>query len=225
MSAQGFLAIWCEIGPEDLKDYRNWLTREHIADRIFSPGFLGVRLFSSIANERAHFFLYVTESPAVMSSPSYVHILNNPSPWTQRIMPKFGPFDRAAGERLLKLGVGFGSHVLVSRVRADASAAALDRARGALAGFLELDDVVSVRLLETDRSTTSIASQEKTMRRGVEGDFDYLLVVETISERGARLAQAMLANALQDALAGYRSHDQAVSKMIYGQAPYEGETT
>ncbi len=224
MNTQGFLAIWCEIGPDDLKDYRHWLTREHIADRIFSPGFLGVRLFCSVDNERAHFFLYSTESPAVMSSPSYVHILNNPSAWTKRIMPKFGPFDRAAGGVVLKVGVGFGSHVLVSRVRAQAATRDATRCREALARLLELDDVVSVRLLETDRATTGIQSEEKTMRKGVEGDFDYLLVVEAMSEAGARASQPAIAATLQAALPGYQSHDQSIRKVIYGQTPYEGES-
>ena len=50
MNNKGFLGIWCEIGEEDLHDYRNWITREHIADRIFSPGFLGVRFCNAVDN-------------------------------------------------------------------------------------------------------------------------------------------------------------------------------
>jgi len=146
MSKQGFLAIWCEIGQDDLTDYRNWLTQEHISDRIYSPGFLGVRLCASVENERSHFFLYVTESPDVMKAPPYLHILNNPSPWTKRIMVKFGPFDRAAGERLVKIGRGFGSHVLVSRVRSDGATIDPVAAREALQSLIRLSETVGVRL-------------------------------------------------------------------------------
>jgi hypothetical protein len=223
MSTQGFLAIWCEIGQDDLVDYRNWLTQEHISDRIYSPGFLGVRLFASVENERSHFFLYATESPDVMKAPPYLQILNSPSPWTKRMMVKFGPFDRAAGERLVKIGRGFGSHVLVSRVRANGVEVDPAAARAALQSFIRLPDTVAVRLLKTDRGTTGIKSAEKQMRRGEEGDFDYLLVVEALCEAGAMSARDSLAAILPAAIPGAQAHDSAVCKMIYGEAPYEGE--
>lgn len=223
MNAQGFLAIWCEIGPDDLVDYRNWLTQEHISDRIYSPGFLGVRLFCAVDNERSHFFLYVTERPDVMKAPPYLHILNNPSPWTKRIMVKFGPFDRAAGRRLVKIGRGFGSHALVSRVHAPGRDVDPASARDTLKALIRLPDTVGVRLLETDRETTGIKSAEKTMRKGEEGGFDYLLVVEATSEAGAVWARQSLAPVLEMALPGARCRDSMVCRMVYGEAPYEGE--
>ena len=223
MNVQGFLAIWCEIGPQDLTDYRNWLTQEHISDRIYSPGFLGVRLFSAVDNERSHFFLYVTEGPEVMKAPPYLHILNNPSPWTRRIMVKFGPFDRAAGRRLVKIGRGFGSHVLVSRIRAPDAKVDPASARDALKSLIDLPDTVGARLLQTDRDTTGIKSAEKTMRSGEEGAFDYLLVVEATSEAGADRAREALARVLPTAVPGTQRHDSMVCRMLYGEAPYEGE--
>jgi hypothetical protein len=223
MSQQGFLAIWCEIGSDDFTNYRNWLTQEHIADRIDSPGFLGVRLCASVDNERSHFFLYVTESPDVMKAPPYLHILNNPSPWTRQIMVKFGPFDRAAGERLVKIGRGFGSHVLASRVRADAGVLDAAAARDALKALIRLPDTVGVRLLKNHRDTTGIKSAEKQMRGGIEGDFDYLLVVEALSEAGAAWARDQLPGVLKTAIPGVQAHDGMVCKLIYGEAPYEGE--
>jgi hypothetical protein len=223
MSKQGFLAIWCEIGQDDLDDYRNWLTQEHISDRIYSPGFLGVRLFASVENERSHFFLYVTESPDVMKAPPYLQILNNPSPWTKRIMVKFGPFDRAAGERLIKIGRGFGSHVMVSRVRSGGAEIDLERARDALNSLVHLPDTVAVRLLKTDRDTTGIKSAEKQMRVAEEGDFDYLVVAEALSEAGAMWARESLEPVLREAIPDLQAYDTAVCKVIYGEAPYEGD--
>jgi len=53
-SHKGFLAIWCEIGAEDLADYRAWITKEHIADRTFLPGWLGARFCTDVTNEPPH---------------------------------------------------------------------------------------------------------------------------------------------------------------------------
>jgi hypothetical protein len=223
MSKQGFLAIWCEIGADDLVDYHNWQTQEHIADRIYSPGFLGMRLFTAVDNPCAHFFLYATESPSVLSSLSYLRILDNPSPWTSKLMPKFGPFDRAAGEKVVKIGRGFGSHVLASRVKTDGRPLDAISAKEALRRFINLPDTVGARLLATDRSTTTIKSEEKTMRGSIEGDFDLLLVVEALSRSGAEWARDQLDAALAQVLPGLKSFDALVCQMIYGEAPHEGE--
>ena len=224
MSNPGFLAIWCDIPREHLTDYRNWLTQEHIADRIFlSPGFRGARLFARPDDECSHFFLYDTEGRDVLKSPTYVNILNNPSPWTKAIMPKFGPFDRAAGEQLIKLGVGSGAFVAVGRIKGSDPSTDFARVKSALSAFLEIPDVVGIRLMRTDRSTTGIKSQEKTMRTGVEneGAFDYLLVAEALSERGASAAKEHMDRTLKDTIPGYRSHDSSTRRMIYGQFPHE----
>jgi hypothetical protein len=223
MSKQGFLAIWCEIGSEDLVDYHNWQTQEHIADRIYSPGFLGMRLFTNVENPCAHFFLYATENPGVLSSPSYLKILDNPTPWTKRLMPKFGPFDRAAGTKVVKIGRGHGSHVLASRVKTDGSALNATSAKEALQQFIHLPDAMGARLLATDRSTTGIKSEEKKMRGNIEGDFDYLLIVEALSRGGAEWARDQLATALAPAISGLKEFDAMVCQMIYGEAPHEGE--
>jgi hypothetical protein len=221
----GFLAIWCEIGADDLDDYRAWLTREHIADRIFLPGFLGMRLFASPGNECAHFFLYLAEGLHVFSGEGYRKVLDSPSPWTKRLMPRFGAFDRAIGEQAIKIGLGFGSHVAVARVRTDAGGGQTAATHARLRAFLDIRDVVGVRWLVTDRRTTGAASREKTMRTAVasEGDFDYLLVVEAMSESGAAAASSAIEPALQRAIEGMRSCEATVRKVVYGQAPYEGE--
>lgn len=223
MSGQGFLAIWCEIGAGDLVDYHNWQTQEHIADRIYSQGFLGARLFTSVDDPCAHFFLYATENPSVLRSPSYMHILDNPSPWTRRLMPKFGPFDRAAGEKIVKIGRGYGSHVLASRVKTDGRRLEAASAKQALQCFINLPETVGVRLLATDRSTTAIKSEEKTMRGSVEGNFDFLLVVEALSRKGAEWARDQLDVSLAQVIPGLTSFDSLVCQMIYGEAPHEGE--
>lgn len=138
-------------------------------------------------------------------------------------MVKFGPFDRAAGERVVKIGRGFGSHVLVSRVRTGGAQVDPTAASDALKSLARLPDTVGVRLLKNHRDTTGIKSAEKQMRGGTEGDFDYLLVVEALDAPGALRARESLPGALQAAIPDVQAHDGMVCKVIYGEAPYEGE--
>ena len=204
--------------------FRSWITKEHIADRTFLPGWNGARFCVDVTNELAHFFLYATENKDVFSAQPYLNVLNNPSPWTNRIMPKFGPFDRALGEQLFKLGNGFGSYMMVSRIK-DESSIDLADVKSKFAKFMDMPDIVSVRLMKLDRSATDIKSQEKTMRKGAEGDFHYLLVIEAISEKGGTNAQNHVAQILKDAFPSAEKTDSSVRKVLYGETAFEGPTT
>lgn len=218
----GFLAIWCDMAAEDLADYRAWLTQEHIADRTFSPGFLGVRLFEVLDDERSHFILYATENADVLRGPAYKAILDNPSPWTRAIMPRFGPFDRALGTQVLKVGNGFGAHVAVWRIRlADPEVDPQALAAG-LRGFAGRDGVVSLRLGAVDRGTTERHSEEKTMRQGGEGEFDLLLCAEAMGEAAVRAAEARISRELPRLFPALEGYDASCRRMIYGEAAHEG---
>lgn len=224
MNRYGFLAIWCDMRQEDLEDYRNWLTREHIADRTTLPGFLGVRLFTAVDDETSHFILYATRDAGVFASPAYLDVLNHPSAWTRRIMPKFGPFDRASGEQLIKMGNGFGAFVAVSRLVTGNASNGRPDWKPALAQLSAIPDVVSVRVYEVERRTTDIASAEKSMRSGKEGDFRYLLCVEAISVEGARSAAGRLEGEIAGIAPGMKVRDTSVRRIIYGEAPHEMPT-
>ena len=223
MKNKGFLAIWCEIAADDLADYRAWITKEHIADRTFLPGWLGARFCIDVKNELEHFFLYATEDKSVFSAPPYLKILDNPSSWTKRIMPKFGPFDRALGEQLFKLGNGFGTYMLVARIK-DSSPFNLVNVQVELSKFMTVPEVVSIRLMQLDRSATDIKSQEKTMRKGNEGDFHYLLIAEALSEGAGLASQARTVQILQNAFPKAEKIDSSVRKVIYGETAFESQT-
>ena len=220
----GFLAIWCDVASEDLSNYRNWLTKEHIADRTFSQGFLGVRLFQAFDDKRSHFILYATASPAVLSSPVYQAIIDNPSPWTQAIMPKFKNFDRAIGSQHLKIGNGFGAYITVWRLQVDLSQVDWRNVSQHLNRVLDIAGVVSVRVYEVDDGVTDRPSVEKTMRSGDEGNFDLLIVAELMFEDAAIAIQSHLSDLLPAIFPCLGQIDVSCRKMFYGEAPHEGPT-
>ena len=167
MSNKGFLEIWCEIGADDLADYRAWITKEHIADRTFLPGWLGARFCTDVTNELAHFFLYATEDKSVFSAEPYLNVLNNPSPWTRRIMPKFGPFDRALGEQLFKLGNGYGAYMMVSRIR---DASVINRVLDELDPIKKDIHAVMVLSLETESDAADVHTRMFAPKLGIPED-------------------------------------------------------
>ena len=62
------------------------------------------------------------------------------------------------------------------------------------------------------------------MRQGVEGNFDYLLCAEAMSEGAARRSEETMTRTLNQIFPGLDSADAMSCRMIYGEAPHEGPT-
>ena len=117
MRGAGFLAIWSDVEPDNLTDYRHWLTREHTTERVTTKGFLGVRVFRATRADINRFFiLYELEAPEVLDGPAYLARLNAPTPWSQRIMPQLGNFMRGGGVMAARAGRGEGATIVALRI-------------------------------------------------------------------------------------------------------------
>lgn len=183
MRGAGFLAIWSDVEPDKLTDYRHWLTREHTTERVTTKGFLASRVFRMTGADLNRFFiLYELESPEVLDGPAYLARLNAPSPWSQRIMPILGNFIRGGGVMAARAGRGEGSTVVALRLEnlpKDAAKLAADIAA--------LDGIAAVQIGVTDLARTLVPTKEKGLRKD-EGIFAGLLIVEALDEASLRAA-------------------------------------
>jgi hypothetical protein len=78
--------MWWDIAPEMQAEFEDWHTHEHMPERLAIPGFLRGTRF--IAPERpSYFVLYEARSLAVLNAGAYLERLNNPTPWSRKLMP------------------------------------------------------------------------------------------------------------------------------------------
>lgn len=223
MSNHGFLAIWTDIEAEHFNEYRRWLSQEHMGQRIFAPGFLGARVHSAADNELSHFILYATKDKDVLQSESYIQVLNNPTKWTQQMMPRLRAFDRGAGEQIAKVGDGCGTWLLACRI-SETSNPVVGSLAKSLLRLLETEGIVTARLLAVDRRSTDVPTVEKTIRAGPEGAFRSLLVIEATSEAPLLAFEPHL-RVLISAIAGADArYDARRYRSIYTLHPFEGAT-
>lgn len=185
----GFLAIWSDISPENETDYLHWFSREHAMERLSVPGFLSVRMFRAVEmRERRYFILYELENDRVVSSEAYLARLNQPTPWSQRIMPLLGNFARGGGRVAAARGTGQGGFVSALWLDAETTAEA-----GALASAgVAHDRIAAVQVLATDHQRTAVPTSEKKLR-DKDRSFDGLLVIEGLDVAAVREALAALA--------------------------------
>lgn len=206
MAGPGFLAIWSDIERHDLPNYLAWLTREHTGERVTTEGFVTARVFRAERSDIERFFiLYDLTSPHVLDGAAYLARLNNPTPWSRRMMPKLGNFIRGGGEIVACQGHGEGSHVLallMSQIPAEAT--------GLLPRLAALDGVVAARIGATDIARTAVRTAEKDMRRQ-DASFGGVLLVEALSEEALDAASRVVKTAMPSAPA----HEPVIYRQVF----------
>ncbi len=80
------MTIWCDVAREVRDEFNDWHAHEHMPERLSIPGFRrGSRWVS--ADGGSYFILYELESEATLTSTAYLERLNNPTPWSRKMMP------------------------------------------------------------------------------------------------------------------------------------------
>src|SRR5579862_13216 len=94
-----------------------WEAIEHIPERLSVPGFIRGRRFAAVdpsASEQ-RFIFYEIESIAVTTSPPYLERLNDPTPWSRKIMAAMR-LNRTLCRVVASVGAGVGGHLLALRL-------------------------------------------------------------------------------------------------------------
>ena len=197
-AGHGFMAIWSDVGPGDVDSYHHWLLKEHFPERVGIPGFISARVFRRQAGPDFQFFIiYETHSPEVLASPAYVTRLNNPTPMTQKIMPKLKNFVRGAGRVIQSSGVCCGGTAKVMRFDEPHPLLSDGDSRYPLFKRInEMDRVLAVRLFEVDMPATTIQTEEKKIRTSKEEIYSQLLLIEAADFEAFEAVSELLKAAL-----------------------------
>jgi hypothetical protein len=105
------VAIWCEVEPGIRGEFDDWHTHEHMPERLGIPGFLrGSRWVGD-----GYFILYEVETPATLTSKPYLARLNDPTPWSRKMMQQHLGMVRSLCAVRSTFGAGFADAMLTIR--------------------------------------------------------------------------------------------------------------
>ena len=91
----GLLLMMTDIDPANEEDFNRWYEEEHLAERMAIPGFINARRFTALEGGPKYLALYDLESPDVLQSPAYRHVVGaGTSEWTRRMQKQFINFRR-----------------------------------------------------------------------------------------------------------------------------------
>jgi hypothetical protein len=193
LAGKGVVAIWNDIAPEGRAEFYEWHDREHMPERTGIPGFLRGRRYIALHGAPQYFTLYETETQAVLTGQDYLTRLNNPTPWTAKVVPAhFRNTSRGVCSVELSDGVGQGGTILTLRFGPQAGREnELKRhLTSALPAILTQPAVVGVHLCIADLEGSSIETAEK---RGREvGIPNWLVMIESVTPEAADTASKAL---------------------------------
>ena len=195
---KGVAAIWHDIGADVEADYHHWHCHEHIPERVSVPGFLRGRRFAPVSGSPRFFHFYETETVATLTSEAYLTRLNDPTPWTQRVVPHFRNNNRTLGEVTASFGQGVGAAIMTIQCgpapgQADALQGWLV---GAMAEWVGREGLIGAHLLRGDQDASNVQTEEKAMRGRADDVADWVIMVEALE---APYLEALRSSELSDA--------------------------
>src|SRR5258708_2910505 len=191
------LAVWNEVEPDAEDDFNAWYSREHIPERLMVPGLNRGRRYRAEEGSPRYMAFYEATSMDVLTKGAYRVQLDNPTGWTQRIMPRFRFMRRGLCDVAGSVGDGIGGAAAVVHLTPDDA----PRLRHWITETLlhemhALPDVAAAHLWilapgEPASPTTSLSQSAEPDHR-----LAWVVVVETMAVAGAdAIADAIIRRA------------------------------
>jgi hypothetical protein len=166
-----------DVDAPAIAEHDDWHTHEHLPERLAIPGFLRGTRWVALRGQPRYIVLYEVAQLATLTSQAYLQRLNNPTPWTQKVMPHYRGMRR--GFCAVSGSFGFGSGHAARLIRFTPAADSAGSMRGwllqeALPALPSKPGIGSVHLLEG--AVTPPMTHEQRIRGGDAG-IDWALLV------------------------------------------------
>jgi hypothetical protein len=208
MLGRAAMLLFFDIAPEAIAEHDDWHTHEHLPERLSIPGFVrGTRWVSLRGGQPRYFVIYEVRDIGVLTSAAYLERLNNPTPWTQKMMPSYRGMTRGFCAVRGSAGSGLGNTALVARFKP----------AGDLAWVGERMDELSSRpglggCYRFESAAAAPMSKEQSIRGKDAGVGSVLVVTGYDAEAVARVEQTALGK-LAGARFGLYRMDYALHEM------------
>ena len=174
------VAMWWDIAPQVRAEWDEWHSREHMPERLAIPGFLRGTRYIALSGEPSYFVLYEAASLAVITSGPYLERLNNPTPWSRRMMPHHRNMVRSLCR--VHASSGAGQPGIMATVRFSPTG-------GALPELPAGRGITGAHLLESQPMPGAVTEEQKI--RGRDATADWALLIggydaEAVSAAAAR---------------------------------------
>jgi hypothetical protein len=200
LTGKAAVAMWWHIAPEQRAEFLDWHTHEHFPERLHIAGFQRGTRWASEDDGTGFFVMYELSDREVLAGPAYLARLNNPTPWSVKMMPHHTGMVRCLCAVTASAGAGVGRYMLTLRMSPAAQRTQQLRAylEERVATLPTQRGVTGAHLLER-ADVGQVAQTQEQRIRGQDGTADWVFLVcgyDAESLRGllaAELAPGVLA--------------------------------
>ncbi len=173
------VAMWWDMAPSERTEFEHWHSHEHFPERLGIPGFLRSSRWADAASGEGFFVMYELDALETLTSEDYLARLNDPTPWSRRMMPLHRNMVRSLCAITLSYGGGIASAMLTVRLSPQPGSATvlLDRLRETLRELPLLPGVTAAHLLTTQAADPGTPLTAEQRIRGGDGAADWILLV------------------------------------------------
>lgn len=112
---QAAMLLLFDVVQDAISEHDEWHTHEHLPERLSIPGFVRGTRWVALNGQPRYFVMYEVEQLATLTSKAYLERLNNPSPWTSKMMPNYRGMTRGFCSVAGSFGFGIGRASLLIR--------------------------------------------------------------------------------------------------------------
>lgn len=193
------IAMWWDMAPDWRAEFEDWHSHEHFPERMGIPGFQRGSRWADAGGGEGFFVLYELDRYETLVSGGYLSRLNQPTPWSTRLMPEHRNMVRSQCQVLESAGSALGSHMLTLRCSPASGGAPALRAylRDHSQACAMRPGTTGAHLLQTQ--TPDIAATTEQKIRGGDQAADWIYLVSGYDSRAleASLDSVLAPAALQ----------------------------
>lgn len=171
------IAMWWDIAAPMRAAFEDWHSHEHFPERMGIPGFRRGSRWADAGGGEGFFVLYELQDYETLASSGYLARLNDPTPWSTRMMPHHRNMVRSQCRTLDSFGGGIGQ--FMATLRLSPAPGREDSLRGhirsALAGLPDRPGLTGGHLLKTE--TPSLAQTTEQRIRGGDAVADWIVLL------------------------------------------------
>lgn len=183
--------MWWDMAPALQAEFEDWHAHEHFPERLGLPGFLRASRWKSTETAEGYFVLYELARYETLTSPAYRERLDNPTPWSVKMMPHHRGMVRSQTRVLESFGALLGGALRTIRLSpAPGREQALRSALGeTLARLAREPAIAGCHLLQT--ATPAMAPTREQELRGGDAAADWILLAAGFDPDALQAAAAV----------------------------------
>ena len=106
-----------DVEQTAIPEHDDWHTHEHLPERLSIPGFLRGTRWVAVRGSPRYAVLYEVDRLETLESRSYLEHLNDPTPWTSKMMTYYRAMSRGLCSVEKSCGFGMGHFALLIRFK------------------------------------------------------------------------------------------------------------